>query len=160
MKSKKVAVLAGSVMVLLLASVLYAGPGGMGMGSAFWGDLSKEQQEKMNSLRLDFLKKQEALREQVAKKRIELMELASKDKADEDAIQKKREEIWKLQDQLRNERRAMSTQLRSVLTPEQKAKFGGFGPDAGCPMGMGPGCRGGRGFGRGWGGGWGGSASL
>jgi len=166
MKSNKVAVLAASVMVLLLASVLYAGPGGwgggpggMGRGAAFWGDLSKEQQDKMSSLRLDFLKKQEALREQMAKKRIELMELASKDKADDTAIEKKREEIWKLQDQMRNERRAMSTQLRSVLTPEQRAKFGGFGPGAGCPMGMGPGFGGGRGFG-GCCGGRGGGANL
>ncbi len=166
MKVNKVAVLAASMMVLLLASALYAGPGGwgggpgcMGQGAAFWGDLSKEQQDKMNSLRLDFLKKQEALREQVAKKRIELMELTSKDKADEEAIQKKREEIWQLQDQMRNERRAMTTQLRSVLTPEQRAKFGTFGPGVGCAMGMGPG-RAGRGFGGCCGGGRGGGANL
>ncbi|MBI4965585.1 MAG: periplasmic heavy metal sensor [Desulfomonile tiedjei] len=148
MKFNKVTVLAASLLVLLLASVLYAGPGGwgggpgaMGRGGAFWGDLSKEQQEKVTSLRLESLKKQEALREQMAKKRIELMEMTSKDKADEGAIQKTREEIWALQDQMRNEGRAMSTKLRSVLTPEQKEKFGNFGPGAGCGFG------GGRGFG-------------
>jgi len=154
MRFNKITVLATLALVLFVASSVHAGPGGWGGGSccsgsgpAIWGDLSKEQQDQMNSLRLDFSKKQEALREQMAKKRIELMEMASKDKADEEAIQKKREEMWKLQDQMRNEGRAMSTKLRSLLTPEQKAKSGGFGPGAGCRMGMGPGFGGGRGFG-------------
>lgn len=154
MRFNKVTVLATSLMVLMLASVLYAGPGGWGAdsccggsGPALWGDLSKEQQNQMSSLRLEFLKKQETVREQMAKKRIELMEMASKDKADEEAIQKKREEIWKLQDQMRNEGRAMSTKLRSLLTTEQKAKFGELGPGAGGPMGMGPGLGGGPGRG-------------
>jgi zinc resistance-associated protein len=150
MRFNKVTVLAASLLVLMLASVLYAGPGGWGAGSccggsgpALWGDLSKDQQEQMSSLRLEFLKKQETVREQMAKKRIELMEMASKDKADEEAIQKKKEEIWALQDQMRNEGRAMNTKLRSLLTPEQKEKFGGFGPGAGGSMGMGPGFGGG-----------------
>lgn len=168
MRFNKVTVLGTLSLVLLLASAVYAGPGawgggpccGAGGGPALWGDLSKEQQQKLDSLRLDFLKKQEALREQMTKKRIELMEMASKDKGNEEAIQKKREEIWKLQDQMRTERRAMGTQLRSMLTPEQKGKFGGFGPGAGCPFGGGPGFGGGRGFGGCFGGGRGGWTNL
>ena len=167
MKLSKVTVLAAFSLVLLVTSVLYAGPGGwgggpggMGSGGAFWGNLSKEQKEQMSSLRLDFLKKQEPLREQMAKKRIELMEMASKDKSDEEAIQKKKEEIWALQDQMRNERRAMSTKIRSMLTPEQRAEFGAMGPGAGCPMGMRGGMGGGRGSGGCCGGMRGGSANL
>jgi Spy/CpxP family protein refolding chaperone len=167
MKLSKVTVLAAISLVLLVTSVLYAGPGGlgggpggMGNGGAFWGNLSKEQKAQMNSLRLDFLKKQEPLREQMAKKRIELMEMTSKDKSDEGAIQKKKEEIWALQDQMRNERRAMSTNIRAMLTPEQRAEFGAMGPGAGCPMGMRGGMGGGRGYGRCCGGMRGGAASL
>lgn len=164
MKLSKVTVLASLSLVLLATSVLYAGPGGcpgcMGNGGAFWGNLSKEQKEQMSSLRLEFLKKQEPLREQMAKKRIELMEMASKDKSDEEAIQKKKEEIWALQDQMRNEGRAMSTKIRSMLTPEQRAEFGAMGPGAGCPMGMRGGMGGGRGFGGCCGGMRGGSANL
>jgi Spy/CpxP family protein refolding chaperone len=161
MRFNKVTVLGTLSLVLLLASAVYAGPGGggggpcwgAGGGPALWGSLSKEQQQKADSLRLDFLKKQEALREQMAKKRIELMEMASKDKGSEEAIQKTREEIWKIQDQMRNERRAMNTQLRSLLTPEQRSKFRGFGPGAGGSFGGGPGFGGGRGFGGCFGGG-------
>jgi Spy/CpxP family protein refolding chaperone len=155
MRHVKAAVFVTCLMVLLSTPVLYAGYGCCGGGPGFgpggkggfaWGDLSKEQQEKLNSLRIDLLKKQEAIQSDLAKKRIEFMELTAKDKPDEQALQKTREEIWALQDRMRTERRAFQTSLRALLTPEQRSKLGGFGPGAGCPMGMG-GCGAGRGAG-------------
>lgn len=158
MRHAKATILAASLMVLLITPVLYAGfgccgggpgLGPMGRGDALWGDLSKEQKQQVDALRLDLLKKQQAIQSEMAKKRIESMELASKDKPDEQAIQKKREEMWALQDQMRNERRDFQTKLSGLLTPEQRSKLGGFGPGMGCPMGMG-GCGAGAGRMGGW----------
>jgi Spy/CpxP family protein refolding chaperone len=171
MRHVKPTVFAACLMVLLMTPVLYAGYGCCGGGQGFGpggkggfalGDLSKEQQEKVNALRIDLLKKQEATRSDLAKKRIEFMELNSKENPDESALQKKREEMWALQDQMRNERRSFQTSVRALLTPEQRAKLGGFGPGGNCPMGFG-GCGAGRGPGRGAGccrgaGGWQGGA--
>ncbi len=151
MKSTKVTIPVALLIALFLVVTAYAGPGrgagGMGPGGAVWGDLTKEQQKQLESLRLDLLKKTEPLRAQMSQKRIEMMELASKDNPDEQAIEKKRQEIWALQDTMRNERRAMSSQFRSLLTPEQRQKLGAFGPGAGM------GCGGGFGMGQGMGGG-------
>jgi Spy/CpxP family protein refolding chaperone len=155
MKSTKVMIPVALVITLLLAVTVYAGPGrwggGMGMGpgpsGAVWGDLTKDQQKQVESLRLDLLKKMQPLQAQMAQKRIEMMEMASKDNPDEKAIEKKRQEIWSLQDTMRNERRAMSSKFRSLLTPEQRQKLGAFGPGAGIGCGA---CFGGRqGMGRG-----------
>ena len=90
-------------------------------------NLTKEQKAQINSLRTDFLKKEETLRSQKAQKRIELMDLASKSPQDEAAIQKKKEEIWTIQDQMRNEGRAFGTKIRSLLTPEQARENGCLG---------------------------------
>lgn len=151
MKSTKVMIPVALLIALFLTVTVYAGPGrwggGMGPSGAMLGDLTKEQQKQVESLRLDLLKKTEPLRTQMSQKRIEMMELASKDNPDEQAIEKKRQEIWALQDTMRNERRAMSAKFRSLLTPEQRQKLGAFGPGAG--MGRGA-CRGGvQGMGRG-----------
>jgi len=151
MKSTKVVIPVALLIALFLAVTVYAGPGrwggGMGPGGAMWGDLTKEQQKQAESLRLDMLKKTEPLRVQMSQKRIEMMELTSKDNPDEQAIEKKRQEIWGLQDTMRNERRAMSAKFRSLLTPEQRQKLGTFGLGAG--MGCGAGFGGGPGMGRG-----------
>lgn len=130
-----------SVIMLLGATVAYAGPWGGGRGAgcgggamggiwgAIWQDLSKEQQQQALSLRTEFLKKAESVRSEIAKKRIQMLEMAAKDTPDEAAMEKVREEIWALSDTLRNERRALGTKMRGLLTPEQKRKFGpmGFG---------------------------------
>ena len=151
MKSTKVMIPVALLISLFLAVTVYAGPGrwggGMGPCGAMLGDLTKEQQKQVESLRLDLLKKTEPLRAQMSQKRIEMMELASKDNPDEQAIEKTRQEIWALQDTMRNERRAMSAKFRSLLTPEQRQKLGAFGPGAG--MGRGACCGGEQGMGRG-----------
>ena len=87
-------------------------------------DLTKAQKEKIASLRIDFLKKKLALKSQKGQKVIELVELMSKTPQDETAIEKKKEEIWALKDQMRKEGRAFGTSIRSTLTPEQREKMG------------------------------------
>ncbi|MCX5873268.1 MAG: hypothetical protein NTY51_08555, partial [Deltaproteobacteria bacterium] len=65
-------------------------------------------------------------------------------------IQKKKEEIWALQDQMRNEGRTFGTKIRALLTPEQREKLGaGMGGGRGCcgqGGGGGMGAGGGRGM--------------
>ena len=156
MRFTRATVVAASMMVLLVASAASAQQmgccsGGAGLGAAAWGDLTPEQQKQVTTLRNDFFKKQETLRSDMAKKRIELMELASKDKPDKEAIEKKKQEVWAAQDAMRNEARAMSTKFRALLTPEQKQKLGPGGPGFG-GMNIGGGCAlggSGCGFGRG-----------
>lgn len=154
MKSRMFLIAAASVIVFAAVSVVQAQPGwgpghGKGRGAAIWNELSKDQQQQAAALRLEFLKKKEALRSEMGQKRIEMMELASKPNVDEQSLQKKREEIWALQDKMRNERRAMGTKFRSLLTPEQRQKLGPLGPGMG--MGMGHGRGAGCGFGAGLG---------
>jgi Spy/CpxP family protein refolding chaperone len=149
MRFTRATVLAVSMMVLLVASAASAQQmgccsGGTGTGAAVWGDLTPEQQKQVSALRTEFFKKQETLRSDMAKKRIEMMEMASKENPDEQAIDKKKQEIWALQDSMRNEGRAMSTKFRALLTPDQKQKLGPGGPGFG-GMNMGAG----RGFGNG-----------
>jgi Spy/CpxP family protein refolding chaperone len=155
MKARGVTIALASIMILALAAAAYAGPGWgwggrHGMGPV-WKDLTPEQQTKAKELRLQFLKKIEPLVTELRHNRIEMMELASKPKPDDQAVEKKREEIWALQDKIRNEHRAMGKEFRALLTPEQKQKLGergfgggwGFGPGRGCGMGHGPGTGGG-----------------
>jgi Spy/CpxP family protein refolding chaperone len=151
MRFIRASVLAASIMVLFVASTASAQMGccygGGGRNTAAWGDLTAEQQKQVTALRNEFFKKQETLRSDLAKKRIELMEMASNEKPDEQAIDKKRQEIWGLQDAIRNDRRAMSTKFRALLTPEQRQKLGPGGPGfgrmnfgGGCGFGGGAGC--------------------
>jgi Spy/CpxP family protein refolding chaperone len=173
MRSTKTMVALASLGILLMVSSAYAGPCGMGFGGgmgpgggkgmAQWVqalNLTPEQQKQIGALRIEFMKKQVDLRSQIAKKRIEIMEMASTGKVDEETLAKKKQEMWSLKDAARNERRAMGTKFRALLTPEQREKIGPFGPGMGrggfgghsghgfCPMmggGMGRGGAGMRG---------------
>ncbi|MFH1117658.1 MAG: Spy/CpxP family protein refolding chaperone [Pseudomonadota bacterium] len=156
MKRRVAVITATSLLVLVTAFAAYAGPGCCGMGfgpgaslRGMWNELSADQQKQAEALRLEFFKKVESFRADLGKKRIEIMELASKDSVDEEALQKKREEIWAVKDAMRNERRAMGTKMRSLLTPEQRKKVGPLGrflPGDGDGPGGGYGPCGGQGF--------------
>jgi Spy/CpxP family protein refolding chaperone len=147
MKVARMMIAAAALLGLLLTSAVYAGGccGGMvgGQPAAALGDLTKEQQKQVADLRTDFLKKQEQLRSEMGKKRIELMELAQKESPDEQSIEKKNQEIWSLQDAMRNEARTFGTKFRALLTPEQRLKLGPGTGMGGGAFGAGPG------FGRG-----------
>jgi Spy/CpxP family protein refolding chaperone len=150
MKTKVSVAIVSLLFLLSLSGVAFAARGGCcsgGGGPAIWNELSPEQKQQALSIKTEFMKKQEAVRSEMAQKRIELMELTSKDKPDEQAIEKKRQEMWALQDTMRNERRAMSTKFRSLLTPEQRQKFGAVGMGLGSGFGQGGGCAGGGGCG-------------
>lgn len=110
-----------------------------GMGP-MWFNLNDDQKDKAKDLMTEFMKKKEALRAEVGKRKVELMELTSKDELDEAAVEKKMEELWAAKDKMRAAKREMAKKFLSILTPEQKKDLG--------PLWMG---FGGRGFGKGWG---------
>jgi Spy/CpxP family protein refolding chaperone len=103
-----------------------------------WDELSPEQKTKIKQSRLDTAKKTENLRSEIGKRRIELLELRFADKPDYAAIDKKRNEIMDLRDEMRKVRRQFKQSVVSVLTPEQRErheqKFEGHGGCHGCPM--------------------------
>ncbi len=152
MRFAKATVLAVPMTLLLVASASFAQQmgcclGGMGRCAAARLDLSADQQKQVTALRNELFKKLETLRSNLAQKRIQLMELASKDNPDEQAIEKKRQEIWSVQDSMRNERRGTGTKFRALLTPEQRQKLASAGPGF-AAMGLGGCCRvGGQGCG-------------
>ena len=103
-----------------------------------WGNLTPEQEKQVSAIRIASFKRQEQLRAEVGKKRIELMELASKTNPDELAIENKRQEIWALQDKARVERRTAGTRMRALLKADQGKQFGAFEPGMGPGYGRGP----------------------
>jgi Spy/CpxP family protein refolding chaperone len=149
---KKLSVLAVAAMILAVFTLSNAQAfccrGTQGNTSSLQDQLSPEQKKQFADLRLDFMKKQESLRSEIAKKKIELMELSNKEKIDDQALEQKRKELYALQDGIRNERRSMTEKLFSLLTPDQKKSFGPFSGEGcgactqgGCQMGWGcPAC--------------------
>jgi Spy/CpxP family protein refolding chaperone len=103
-----------------------------------WDELSPEQKTKIKQSRLDTAKKTENLRSEIGKRRIELLELRFADKPDYAAIDKKRNEIMDLRDEMRKVRRQFKQSIVSVLTPEQREKhekrFSEYGGCYHCPM--------------------------
>jgi len=126
------------------ASPAWAGPWGWspgpGMGSrvAMWGNLSPEQEKQVSAIRIASFKRQEQLRAEVGKKRIELMELAGKTNSGKLAIESKRQEIWALQDKARVERRTAGTRMRAILKADQGKQVGTFDQGMGPGYGRGP----------------------
>ena len=126
-------------------------------------DLSKEQLEKLQSLRDDFDKGTLSLRNELELKSLELRQLWTADELDEEAIIARSKEVSDLQSQLQEKTVRHRLDVAKVLTKEQRSQFlargprgYGFGPrgrgHAGDP-GMGRGRGGRRGFGpsrRGW----------
>jgi Spy/CpxP family protein refolding chaperone len=114
-----------------------SGPG-MGLRGAMWGNLSPEQEKQVSAIRIASFKRQEQLRAEIGKKRIELMELAGKTNPDELAVENKRQEIWALQDKARVERRTAGTRMRAILKADQGKQFGAFEPGMAPGYGRGP----------------------
>ncbi len=147
MKHVRMMVPLASLMILFMAVTAYAGPGGRccAQGKGLWGSLNEDQLKKARDIQIEGLKKIEPLTAEQSKKRLELLEFASKDKYDDQAVQKKREEIWAIQDKIRAERRAIGTKIRGLLTDEQKKSICAFDSGGGCGLGGGPGFGMGRG---------------
>ena len=124
-------------------------------------DLTKEQLEKLQSLRTDFDKETLSLRNELELKALELRQLWTADELDEAAIIAKSKEVSDLQSQLEEKAIRHRLDAAKVLTKEQRTQFaargfrgrglGGYGRGGG--FGMGQGRDRGRGFGaprRGW----------
>lgn len=129
------------------ATVALACPGCMGpgwRGGPGWSALTPEQQKNAEDMRIDFLKKTERIRTQINEKRLELMELSRKSNPDQKAMDKAEQELWSLQDAMRNEYRTFDRKLAGILPPEHRQGFGydgsrGYGPRY-CGWMGGPGC--------------------
>jgi Spy/CpxP family protein refolding chaperone len=151
MKSVIKIVVLSSLMIVFLAAGAYAGPGGRCcmQGGGALSSLNADQLKKAKEIQIETLRKIQPLSAEKSKKRLEIMELASKEKYDDAAVQKKQDELWAIQDKIRAESREMGQKIRSLLTDEQKKTL--------CPLDTGVGCgmRGGSGFGMGPGAGFG-----
>ncbi len=155
MKQVKMMVPLASLIIVLLTVTAYAEPfpACCAQGTGLLGSLSKDQVKQARDMQIEGLKKMEPLTAELSKKRLEIMELTAKDKYDDQAVQKKREELWAVQDKIRAERRALGTKIRGLLTDEQKKSISSFDSGVGGDLRGGPGCGMGRGgFGRGKGG--------
>ncbi len=171
MKKTIIAVLA--VALLAVAGVAMAqgwgrGPGmgygpGMGPGPGYgpgmaWGsglNLTPEQTQKMEALRESHLKETLPLRNELQIKQLELRTLWAQTNPDQAKILAKQKELNAFREQLQEKATVHRLEMRKVLTPEQQAQLGAYGPGFGRGYGMKGGMMGG-GFGPGRGMGYGG----
>jgi Spy/CpxP family protein refolding chaperone len=129
-----------------------AGPGYGPQGS--WGpalNLTAEQNQKIQAMRESFFKETLSLRNEMQIKKLELRTLWAQTNPDQDKILAKQKEINALRAQLQEKGTRHRLEMRKVLTPEQQAQIGAFGPGFGPGAGPGMGMRGGFGPGRGMG---------
>ncbi len=166
MKKTIVAVLV--VALLVTAGVAMAqgwgrGPGyGPGSGPGYgprgaWGpglNLTPEQSQKMQALQEGFLKETLPLRNELQIKQLELRTLWAQTNPDQAKILAKQKEINALRGQLQEKGTQNRLEMRKILTPEQQAQLGAYGPGFGPGYGMKGGMMGG-GFGSGRGMGYG-----
>jgi Spy/CpxP family protein refolding chaperone len=132
------------------------GPGpGAGYGPGYgpgggWGpglNLTAEQNQKMQAMRESFFKETLTMRNEMQTKQLELRTLWAQTNPDQEKILAKQKEINALRAQLQEKTTKHRLDMRKVLTPEQQAQLGAYGPGFGPGYGM----RGGFGPGRGMG---------
>jgi Spy/CpxP family protein refolding chaperone len=132
------------------------GPGPKGA----WGaglNLTPEQSQKMQGMREAFFKEILPMRNEMQIKQLELKTLWIQTNPDEEKIIAKQKEINVLKAQLQEKGTKFRLEMRKILTPEQQAQMGAYGPGFGRGQGMrgeygqGPGRGMGRGMGMGMG---------
>ncbi len=84
-------------------------------------------------------------------KQLELKTLWAQTSPDQEKILAKQKEINALRTQMQEKGTMHRLEMRKILTPEQQAQLGAYGPGFGHGFGPGPGMRGGFGPGRGMG---------
>jgi Spy/CpxP family protein refolding chaperone len=129
------------------------GPGsGPGYGPrGAWGpglNLTSEQNQKLQALQESFLKQTLPLRNEMQIKQFDLRTLWAQSNPDQGKILAKQKEINALREQLQEKGIQNRLEIRKILTPEQQAQFGIYGPGYGMRGGM---MAGGFGPGRGMG---------
>ncbi len=107
----------------------------MADGSMQGLNLDTEQLEKVTQLRRKYFQDTSDLRIKIMQKREKLSVLVYADKYDEEKINRTVDELSKLEAELTKMELKLSHDIRSLLTPEQKARWDAGGG----PMGMGPG---------------------
>jgi Spy/CpxP family protein refolding chaperone len=110
-------------------------------------NLTAEQNQKIQAMRESFFKETLSLRNEMQTKQLELRTLWAQTNPDQDKILAKQKEINAVKAQLQEKGTRHRLEMRKVLTPEQQAQIGAFGPG----FGPGYGTRGGFGPGRGMG---------
>jgi len=172
MKGKKLMTAMAVLAAVLMATAAWAyGPGGgrgWGRGPCYSGDvagpaglnLTAEQNEKIQALRLAHWKEIQPLQTAMFEKRSQLRTLWLETTPNEEKILKVNREIQAIKAQLDDKATKNRLQMLNVLTPEQKAQVQsrgpGYGRGPGFGRGFGPGaganCDGpGYGPGQGWG---------
>ena len=143
------------------------GPSGPGAGPGYgprgaWGpglNLTPEQTQKMQALQENFFKESLPLSNAMQIKQVELRTLWAQTNPDQEKLLAKQKEINALRTQLQEKAIQNRLEMRKILTPEQQAQLGAYGPGFGPGYGPGYGIRGGMmggGFGPGRGMGYGG----
>jgi Spy/CpxP family protein refolding chaperone len=149
----------------LVATIAFAwgprfGPSfGVGPGYGYQGppvaNLTPEQSSKIQALQQAYLKEMAPLQQELLAKGTELRSLWLAPKPDAAVITAKQKEVFDLQSRLQEKATNLGFEIQKVLTPEQKAQLGTFGPGMrrgpGMGFGPGPGFGPGRGFGPGFG---------
>jgi Spy/CpxP family protein refolding chaperone len=102
-------------------------------------------------MRESFFKENLPLRNEMQIKQLELRTLWAQTNPDQDKILAKQKEINAVKAQLQEKGTRHRLEMRKVLTPEQQAQLGAYGPGFGPGFGPGPGMKGGFGPGRGMG---------
>lgn len=119
MKTKKIMML---LLALIFATFTYAQNGPKWEGRGFMGrlNLTDEQKSKVENLRLELQKKQVTIRSKIQTSRIELKQILNADKLDKSAIEKKLNEISKLEIEQKMNFINHWEQVNQILTPEQQ----------------------------------------
>lgn len=116
--------------LLIVAIATGQGIGGIrgyAIGPAIPG-LTAEQISKIQSLQQAYLEKTEPLWQELAARRKEIRSLWLAPNPDRAAVTAKEREILALQSKLQREAINLRLEMRKMLTPEQQAQFGAFGP--------------------------------
>ena len=143
----------GKVRVWMVALALVAMAGlavaaGPGFGSGGYGNcpqgynqlnLTPEQKTKLTAMQEKNWKDTVTLRNEMQTKRLELQTLWTAPTPDKDKILAKQKELNELRNKMQAKGTDFRLEARKVLTPEQAAQVGSFGPGRGFggPMGMG-----------------------
>ena len=123
-----------------------SGPGNVAdIGAAAGLDLTAEQTEKINTMRMAHLKDIQPLQDQMLSKSKEMRSLWLATTPDKEKITALQKEAQNLRGQLTDKITTYRLDVRQVLTPEQQAKSQAYGTGRGMArMGGGPGMMGGH----------------
>lgn len=134
------------VALLTMAGVAVAAGPGYGFGRNVncpdgynYLNLTPEQKTKLTELNEKQWKETVSLRNEMQTKRLELRTLWTAPSPDKNKILAKQKEINELRDKLQAKATDFRLETRKILTPEQAAQIGTFGPGMGFGGGMGMG---------------------